>query len=104
MTTVSATPLLGTINGGYRIVAVVPAINGDHDLYVTGKSLDVHSGQDVYVTWSTMIRTGDHAALYPRRVFNAGRYFTGGTSQGNKSRALADMVTRAGIVATRGDD
>jgi hypothetical protein len=96
MTTVSATPLLGTVNNGARIIAVVPAAGNNTDLYVTAirednqRDMPGMPGVDTYITWAT---NRDRS-----RGFYWGHYFEGDDSQANKTRALTDMATRAGII------
>ncbi len=101
MTTVSATPLLGTVNAGARIVAVVPAAGNDTDLYVTAIREDTRVipgmwPRDTYVTWTT--------TRGPGRAFYSGHYFESGDSRTNKRNALVDMATRAGIIPSDCDD
>lgn len=75
--------MLGEVNMGYKIIAVMPDARNDIDVYVTGEATGRAQN---YVTWATTEQFG-LAGCY------AGRY------SNTRPGALTDMVRRAGIAA-----
>lgn len=77
--------MIGTINHGYQVIAQMPDVSNDIDVYVTAEAVDGRRAQN-YVTWATTDQYGI-SGLY------AGHYKTG------KAAALIDMARRAGLSA-----
>ncbi len=84
--------MLGNINVGMTVIAVVPVPGHDNDYVVTAENADGNK----YVTWRAFYRNGK--ALYEIGNYFYANYDSPDSRQVTKTKALRNMVIRAGII------